>query len=72
MCFLSLQARSNCTLASRRVTSPDGPTVLADRRPAMLAGGLAILLAAGVALWVALDQRAPSVPPYAGTEKQQG
>ncbi len=44
----------------------------ANRRPALLAGGAALLLAAGIALWVNLDPVAPSVPPYAGTEKQQG
>lgn len=51
---------------------PDGPAALASRRPAGLAGGAALLLAAGIALWVNLDARAASVPPYAGTEKQQG
>lgn len=46
---------------------PDGP-----KRPVVLAGGAAVALAAGVALWVNLDAPAPSVPPYAGTEKKQG
>jgi hypothetical protein len=46
---------------------PVGP-----RRPA-LAGLVACVGAAfAVALWVNLDAPAPSVPPYAGTEKQQG
>ena len=44
----------------------------ANRRPALLAGGALVLLAAVIALWVNLDERAPSVPPYAGTEKSQG
>ena len=51
---------------------PDGPTPANQRRPVVLLGALAIVLAAGMALWVNLDARAPSVPPYAGTEKQQG
>ncbi|WP_303783363.1 M20/M25/M40 family metallo-hydrolase [Sandarakinorhabdus limnophila] len=51
---------------------PDGPGSLGNRRPALLAGGIAVLLAACLALWVNLDERAPSVPPYAGTEKSQG
>lgn len=51
---------------------PDGPTPANQRRPVVLLGVLAIVLAAGMALWVNLDARAPSVPPYAGTEKQQG
>lgn len=51
---------------------PDGPTPFNQRRPVVLLGVLAIVLAAGMALWVNLDARAPSVPPYAGTEKQQG
>jgi hypothetical protein len=38
----------------------------------VLAGGAAIALAAATALWVNLDAPAPSVPPYAGTEKKQG
>ncbi|MEI6487118.1 MAG: M20/M25/M40 family metallo-hydrolase [Sphingomonadales bacterium] len=46
---------------------PGGP-----RRPALLAGGICLALAAGIALWVNLDATAPSVPPYAGTEKKQG
>ncbi len=45
---------------------PDGP-----RRPALIGMVAATLLAGGMALWVALDAPAPSVPPYAGTEKQQ-
>ncbi len=44
----------------------------ANHRPAVLAGGAVLLLAACLALWVNLDERAPSVPPYAGTEKSQG
>ncbi|WP_017666839.1 M20/M25/M40 family metallo-hydrolase [Sandarakinorhabdus sp. AAP62] len=51
---------------------PDGPGSLGNRRPALLAGAAAVLLAAGLALWVNLDPVAPSVPPYAGTEKKQG
>ena len=51
---------------------PDGPGSLGNRRPALLAGGIAVLLAACLALWVNLDERAPSVPPYAGTERSQG
>jgi len=51
---------------------PDGPGSLGNRRPALLAGGIAVLLAACLALWVNLDERAPSVPPYAGTEKSRG
>lgn len=51
---------------------PDGPGSLGNRRPALLAGGALVLLAACLALWVNLDERAPSVPPYAGTEKSQG
>ncbi|MEN9932654.1 MAG: hypothetical protein RIS17_1227 [Pseudomonadota bacterium] len=46
---------------------PDGP-----KRPVVLAGSAAIALAAATALWVNLDAPAPSVPPYAGTEKKQG
>lgn len=46
---------------------PAGP-----RQPALRASAAMILLAAGMALWVNLDAPAPSVPPYAGTEKQQG
>ena len=51
---------------------PDGPAAQGNRRPALLAGLTAILLAAGLALWVNLDPVAPSVPPYAGGEKKQG
>jgi Peptidase family M28 len=51
---------------------PDGPVLAGQRRPAQLAAGAAVLLAAGLALWVNLDPVAPSVPPYAGTEKKQG
>uniref|UniRef100_UPI00286DE690 M20/M25/M40 family metallo-hydrolase n=1 Tax=Sandarakinorhabdus sp. TaxID=1916663 RepID=UPI00286DE690 len=51
---------------------PDGPVLAGQRRPAQLAAGAAVLLAAGLALWVNLDPVAPSVPPYAGTEKSQG
>ncbi len=47
--------------------TPTGP-----RRAAMAACLVAVGIAGGMALWVALDARAPSVPPYAGTEKQQG
>jgi len=46
---------------------PTGP-----RRPALMSAAIAVSLAAGVALWVKFDAVAPSVPPYAGTEKQQG
>ncbi len=46
---------------------PAGP-----RRPALLAAAVAVVIAAGVALWVRFDPVAPSVPPYAGTEKSQG
>jgi hypothetical protein len=46
---------------------PAGP-----RRPALIAAGVAVVLAAGVALWVNLDAPAASIPPYAGTEKKQG
>jgi hypothetical protein len=46
---------------------PTGP-----RRPALIAAAVAVSLAAGIALWVKFDAVAPSVPPYAGTEKQQG
>lgn len=46
---------------------PTGP-----RRPALIGAAVAVSLAAGVALWVKLDAVAPSVPPYAGTEKAQG
>ena len=59
-------------LALLAPTLPDGPGSLGNRRPALLAGGIAVLLAACLALWVNLDERAPSVPPYAGTEKSQG
>ena len=51
---------------------PEGPGGLGTGRPALLAGGIAVLLAACLALWVNLDERAPSVPPYAGTKKSQG
>ena len=47
--------------------TPSGPL-----RPSLLAGLSAVVLAAGLALWVNLDDRAPSVPPYAGAEKKQG
>jgi hypothetical protein len=46
---------------------PTGP-----RQPALLAAAVALVIAAGVALWVRFDPVAPSVPPYAGTEKAQG
>lgn len=46
---------------------PTGP-----RRPALIGAAVAISLAAGISLWVRLDPVAPSVPPYAGTEKAQG
>ena len=46
---------------------PTGP-----RRPALIGAAVAVSLAAGLALWVKLDPVAASVPPYAGTEKQQG
>lgn len=46
---------------------PTGP-----RRRALIGAAAAVSLAAGIALWVNLDPVAPSVPPYAGTEKQQG
>lgn len=46
---------------------PSGP-----RRPALIGAAVAVSLAAGIALWVKLDAVAPSVPPYAGTEKAQG
>ncbi|WP_439547450.1 M20/M25/M40 family metallo-hydrolase [Sandarakinorhabdus sp.] len=46
---------------------PTGP-----RRPALIGAAVAVSLAAGIALWVKLDPVAASIPPYAGTEKQQG
>jgi len=46
---------------------PAGP-----RQPALLAAAAVLVIAAGVALWVRFDPVAPSVPPYAGTEKSQG
>lgn len=46
---------------------PSGP-----RRPVLIGAAVAVSLAAGVALWVKLDAVAPSVPPYADTEKAQG
>ncbi len=46
---------------------PAGP-----RPPALIAAAVAVVLAAGVALWVKLDAPAASIPPYAGTEKKQG
>jgi hypothetical protein len=46
---------------------PAGP-----RRPALIGAAVAVSLAAGLALWVKFDAVAPSVPPYAGTEKAQG
>ena len=52
--------------------TPDGPTPANQRRPAVLMGAALLLLAAAIALWVSLDDRAPSVPPYAGAEKKQG
>ena len=52
--------------------TPDGPGPASQRRPALLLGAVAIALAAAIALWVNLDPPAASVPPYAGTEKQQG
>lgn len=46
---------------------PAGPRV-----PARIGGVAAIGMAFALALWVNLDAPAPSVPPYAGTEKSQG
>lgn len=46
---------------------PTGP-----RQPALIGGAAALVLAAGVALWINLDAPADSIPPYAGTEKKQG
>jgi hypothetical protein len=46
---------------------PTGP-----RLPALGAAAALLVLAAGAALWVRFDPVAPSVPPYAGTEKSQG
>lgn len=51
---------------------PAGPALTGRRGPALTAALASIALAAGVALWVNLDDRAASVPPYAGTEKKQG
>jgi hypothetical protein len=46
---------------------PEGP-----RRPALAGLVTCVALGTAVALWVSLDAPAASVPPYAGTEKQQG
>lgn len=46
---------------------PAGPP-----RPALTGMAVSTAAAMAVALWVSLDAPAASVPPYAGTEKQQG
>jgi hypothetical protein len=47
--------------------TPAGP-----RRPALIAAVVCVALASALALWVAMDAPADSIPPYAGTEKSQG
>lgn len=46
--------------------TPAGP-----RRPVLIAGLACVALASAMALWVAMDAPAESIPPYAGTEKKR-